>query len=168
MYDVTPITSPHETDCGATCLKMLLDYYAVTADLNDLTEGCRTGIFGCKASDIKRVGNAKGLDIKAFRMDWEELICQDRPAIIWWKHDHFCVFCGMDEKENVIVNNPDTGRYRVPITIFRFLYAGVAMFNGTPENTEAKLLPERVSDLSLVADMALVNSEIALALMEVM
>lgn len=132
MYDVTPVTSIRQTDCGATCLKMLLSYYGTEVELEQLIEECHTGLVGCSGADLKRVGNAHGLDMIAYSMDAEELIRQDRPGIVWWKRNHWCVMCGRDDQGNVVICNPARGRYRMNESIFRSFYTGVALFNGVP------------------------------------
>jgi len=134
VYDVIPVTSARETDCGPTCLKMLLSYYGQEADLQALIEECNVRVEGCSAKDVLRVGRAHGLDMVAFNMDAEELTRQDRPAIIWWMYCHFCVFCGVDEDGKVVICNPDRGRYRMSKGVFRSFYSGVSLWNGEPHD----------------------------------
>lgn len=136
MFDVLPVTSEKELDCGPTCLKMLLSYYGEDVNLEDLIEECNTRFIGCSAKDLMRVGKAHGLDMKAYQMDAEETIRQDRPSIVWWKYSHWCVCCGMDEAGNVVICNPDRGRYRMSQGIFKSFYSGVALFNGEPSDLE--------------------------------
>jgi len=130
MFDITPITSPKPTDCGATCLKMLLSYYGQDIPLGTLAKECNTRLIGCKAEDIKRVGNAHGLDIKYYRTDVDGIITSDRPAIIWWMYNHFVVFCGINNEGKIVICNPDRGRYRVSKGVFKSFYSGIALTNG--------------------------------------
>lgn len=132
-YDVTPIVSPKPTDCGATCLKMLLNYYGTDVPLDDLIKECKTSIAGASLKDVMICGRNHGLDMMAFRMDASELMKQDRPAIIWWMYNHFVIFAGMDEGK-VVICNPDKGRYRVSPGVFCSFYVGVAAFNGDPQD----------------------------------
>ena len=144
MFDIIPVTSPKEVDCGATCMKMLLKYYGEDANLVDLIIECNTRISGCTGKDLIRVGRNHGLDMKAFRMDPDELIRQDRPAIVWWKFKHWCVFCGRDDKGQVVIVNPDRGLYRMSGGLFTSFYSGVSLFNGEPED-----LPEPEEESSV-------------------
>ena len=137
MYDVTPVTSRKQVDCGPTCMKMLLSYYKQEVDLNTLIRECNTRIIGCSGKDLMRVGNAHGLDMKCFQMDAPELMRQDRPAIIWWKYCHWCVFCGLDETGQVVICNPDRGRYRMSPGNFASMYTKIALFNGEAHGLEA-------------------------------
>ena len=166
MYDVIPVTSPLQTDCGATCLKMLLSYYGIEVPLETLLKECNTRLIGCTGKDILRVARLHGLsDIKAFKMDAAELIKQDRPAIIHWKHCHWCVFCGMDDAGKVVICNPDIGRFGLDVESFCAMYSGIAIFNGdpvdVPEQTDRLTALEEavveLADLTAAHDDAIVE-----------
>lgn len=146
MFDVKPITSPRPTDCGATCLKMLLDYYGQDVPLDQLIKECHTRMAGCSGKDINVAGRLHGLDMRAYQMDAAELIRQDRPAIIWWKYNHWCVMCGMNDSGEVEVCNPDRGRFPVDAESFAAMYTGVALFNGEPEDLPPEPEPDAETD----------------------
>ena len=140
IFDVPVVTSQKPTDCGATCLKMLLEYYGIDVPLDKLIEDCHTRIIGCSGKDLLHAARENGLtDITTYRMDAEELIRQDRPAIIWWMYNHFVVFCGTDENGKVVLNNPDKGRYRVTPGVFKSFFTEISFWNGEPHD-----LPEAV------------------------
>ncbi len=140
MFDVKPVTSPKENDCGATCLKMLLAYHDIDLPLEQLVKECNTKFIGCTGLDIMRTARLHGLgDIKAYKMDAAELVEQDRPAIIHWKHAHWCVFCGKGDDGEPVICNPDRGRYRVKYGSFKIFYGGVAIFNGEPHDIDSDL-----------------------------
>lgn len=150
MYDIFPVTSDKPLDCGATCLKMLLAYYGHDVDLTTLIQECNTRIIGCTAGDLKRAGNAHGLDMHAYQMGADDLLKQDRPAIIHWKHGHWCVYCGNDENGKAVICNPDRGRYGMDKSIFATMYSSVALFNGEPAalpDVASQTLNERVYTL---------------------
>ena len=130
MFNVKPITTARPTDCGATCLAMLLDYYGKEYDLDALTRECHTTVAGCTAADVNRVGRAHGLDMKAWEMNAESALLNDRPAIIWWRYNHFVVLCGLDTDGKVVICNPDKGRYRVNRGTFASFFTKIALTNG--------------------------------------
>ena len=141
MYDVTPITTGRGFDCGPACLQMLLSYYGIEADFDELRKECDTGLSGCSMAKLKEVATAHGLeDPQAWSMDAAELIKQDRPAIVWWKFNHYVVFCGLNEKGDVVICNPSRGRYPIDQGSFAALITGVkhgqgaALFNGEPHD----------------------------------
>ncbi len=138
MYDVKPITSPISVDCGPTCLKMLLAYYDIEVSLEDLIRECNVRLFGCTAKDLKRVGNAHGMDMTVWNMDAAEVMHQDRPSIVWWNYNHFCVCCGMDDNGYVVICNPDRGRFPLDVGTFKSRYSGVTLFNGTPPEMDVE------------------------------
>ena len=141
MFDVEPITSPKQLDCGPTCLQMLLAYHGIDVPLDTLIEECGVGITGCTGADLLRVGRAHGLDMQSWSIDADELVRQDRPAICSWRYNHWVVFAGRDEDGRVAICNPDIGRVRMTEETFATLFTGidthpgqgVALTNGTPE-----------------------------------
>lgn len=141
MFNIIPVVSSHPTDCGATCLKMLLSYYDIDVELSTLIEECNTNIVGCSARDILEAGRIHGLDMKPFKIDAAEVVNQDRPSIVWWKHHHFVICCGRDADGKVVIINPDLGQYRMTFGTFESFYSGIALFNGVPadivESTDA-------------------------------
>lgn len=138
MFDVNPITSAKHFDCGPTCLQMLLAYYGHDVPLDVLTRECNTRLIGCSGSDLLRVGRAHGLDgMVAYQMDAATVLRNDRPSIILWRYNHWCVCCGTDDAGNAVICNPDLGRYRMPVGMFESLFSGVALCNGRP----ADILP---------------------------
>ena len=151
MYDIKPITSLKEHDCGATSLKMLLDYYGIDVELDTLIAECNTRLIGCTAKDLLRVGRAHGMtDMAAFKTDAKDLYVQDRPAIIWWKHCHWCVFCGMNDEGRPVICNPDRGRFSLDKNVFESFYSGIALNNGTPEDIPEPIDPDEARDEALV------------------
>lgn len=132
MYDVTPVTNPHTTDCGATCLRMLLLYHGIDVPLERIVRECNTRLIGCSAADLLRVGRAHGLGMTAYKVDADELMQLDRPAIAHWRHAHWVVFCGMDDRGYAVIADPDKGRFGIDPGTFAALYSGVALFNGDP------------------------------------
>ena len=117
---------------------MLLDYYGIEADINQLIIDCNTRLIGCTATDVMRAGKLHSLDMKAYKTDVDGILNVDRPAIIWWKKKHFCIFCGIDDEGRIVICNPDRGRYRMSKSLFRSWYSGVALFNGIPEDIEGQ------------------------------
>lgn len=149
MFNVKPIVSEKETDCGATCLKMILDYYGIEVDLDTLIKECNTRIAGCTGLDLKRVANAHGLELQGFgTKDADGILYVDRPGIIWWKYNHWCVYCGLDKGQAVIIN-PDRGLYHMPKSTFASFYTNVAFFNGEPQDIEdpSQSTEERLNNL---------------------
>lgn len=139
MFDVELTTTRHATACGPACLKMLLAYYGIEAELDALIEECGATVNGCTARDVVRVGRAHGLEeMSSWKEDPEDVFYQDRPGIIWWHYDHFVVFCGLNDAGEPVIANPMRGRFAIDRGSFRALCSGiepgtcVALCNGKP------------------------------------
>lgn len=132
MFDVPVITSEISNDCGPTCLQMLLKYYGVDVDLQQLIEECKVGIAGCTMANIAAAGRLHGLELIPMVIGEGDMVGVDRPAIIHWKYTHFCIYCGEDENGKVIIINPDRGRYRMDPDTFSAFFTDYALFNGKP------------------------------------
>lgn len=145
MYDVTPIISPKPLDCGPTCLRMLLLYYGIDVPLDTLIEECGMTVSGCTGADLLRVGRLHGLDMTAWRMDADEVLKQDRPAIVHWKSNHWVVCCGVrDEDGKAVICNPDLGRLGLTPQTFETFFTGkvdgsgqgVVIYAGEPKDID--------------------------------
>ena len=139
MFDVKLVTTRHTTACGPACLKMLLAYYGIVAELDTLIEECGVTVNGCTARDVVRVARAHGLEeMTSWKEDPEDVLRQDRPGIIWWHYDHFVVFCGLNDAGEPVIANPMRGRFAIDRGSFKALCTGIepgtciALCNGKP------------------------------------
>lgn len=133
MYDVKPTTITKGNTCGAACMVSFLDYYDVKVTLEEMIKECNVTIAGSTGKTLMQVARNHGLtEMKAFKMDAEEVAVQDRPSICWWKYNHWVICCGIDEDGKVVVCNPSRGRYGMSMALFKAFYSGVALFSGEP------------------------------------
>ena len=149
MYDVTPCISQQASDCGAASMVAFLGYYGETVTLEDMRRECNVKISGCTGLDLKRVGNAHGLDMRAWHAnDVDSVINTDRPSICHWKHNHWVICCGMNDAGKVVICNPSRGRYGVSKSLFSAFFTGTFLTNGEPEDIPAPKTPEeRIAEL---------------------
>lgn len=167
MFDVKPVTTKADICCGPTCLKMLLDYYGVEVDLDTLIKECNPRVIGSSATELCHVARAHGIDLAAYQMPSVELIRQDRPGIVWWRYNHWIVFCGKNDEGNVVICNPCSGRFSMDQESFSKLCTGledgklVALCNGMPSDLpETPTTAERVSELEdAVVELAAMSAE---------
>lgn len=141
MFDIEPVTTNHHTACGPACLKMLLAFYGIEVDLDTLISECGVRVNGCTANDLLRVGRAHGLeDFGAWSENPEDVLKQDRPAILWWTYGHFVVYAGLNDDGEPVLCNPSRGRYAIDRGTFAVKCAGqtpgtvVALCVGRPED----------------------------------
>ena len=149
MYDVKSTTSKRSTDCGACCMVSFLDFYGEEITLEQAIEECNVKISGSSAGDLSKCGKEHGLDMRVWAENWAgfkgdasedvtdaEVYDLDRPAICWWKRNHWIICCGRDETGKVIIMNPSRGRYGLRESMFKMLYSGVFITDGVPKTVE--------------------------------
>lgn len=136
MFDVKVTTNKRLPACGAACMVSFLDYYGETVTMEEAEKECKVTIAGSTAKDLRDVMNAHGLDGRIFKTDTDGVINADRPSIIWWKYNHWCICCGLDENGKVVIMNPNRGRFGLSRSTFGAFYSGVAIFNGEPADLE--------------------------------
>lgn len=136
MFDVKVTTNKRLPACGAACMVSFLDYYGETVTMEEMEKECNITLAGSSAGDLQKVMRAHGLDGRAYETDADGVIKADRPSIIWWKYNHWCICCGLDEAGNVVIMNPNRGRFGMSKELFASFYSGVALFNGEPGDLE--------------------------------
>ena len=145
MFDVKPVTSKKSSDCGAACMVSFLGYYGEEVTLDQMVRECCTKVQGSTGKDLITCGRAHGLDMKAWRTDTGDIVRNfDRPAIIWWKYNHWCIYCGLNDFGQVVICNPSRGRYAVSVSLFNAFYSGVCLTNETPPDGEG--IPDEEED----------------------
>lgn len=146
-FDVKPTASRNSTDCGAACMTSFLAYYGVEKTLEEMIKECNTTVSGCTGKDLLVAGRKYGLDMTAWKeLDSDDadapegtrvinvnILYQDRPAIVWWKYNHFVICCGVNEDGRVVLMNPSRGKYTVSKSLFKAFYSGISFCNGVPE-----------------------------------
>ena len=135
MFEMDFCSQRRETCCGPASLKMLLSYYGIDVAFDTLIEECHVCVDGCTAGDLLRVGRAHGLEgLSAWQTDAEDVLKQDRPAILYWRGNHFLVYGGLNEKDEPVLYNPGRGVYAIDRGTFAVLFSGIMLSNGTPED----------------------------------
>ena len=133
MFEIPFTSQARETACGPASLRMLLGYYGIDVPLETLLAECGVSVDGCTAGDLLRVGRTHGLaDMAAFQADAASVLRQDRPAILYWRGNHFLVYGGLNEKDEPVLYNPGLGVYPIDAGTFAVLYSGILLSNGRP------------------------------------
>lgn len=114
-------------ECGAASLAMILAYYKRFIPLEKMRIDCNVTRDGSLAKYIVKAAAKHELETKAYKMDPEQIRQrQDFPMIIHWNFNHFvvlCGFCGTD----AVINDPASGRIRVPAEVFDRSFTGIAL-----------------------------------------
>ena len=114
-------------ECGAASLAMILAYYKRFIPLEKMRIDCNVTRDGSLAKYIVKAAAKHEVETKAYKMDPEQIRQrQDFPMIIHWNFNHFVVLCGFRGKDAVI-NDPASGRIRVPAEVFDRSFTGIAL-----------------------------------------
>ena len=123
----TPVVlQMHATECGAASLGSVLAYFGLWIPLTELRERCEVSRDGSSAASVSRAARHYGLDCKGFSLQANSLGMLDMPLILFWQFSHFLVLEGFD-KDFYYVNDPATGKRRVPADEFRKNYSNIAL-----------------------------------------
>ena len=132
-------------ECGAASLTMILRYHGEQVSLEQMRAETDVTRNGCAAGNLVRAAQARGFECGGFRKTAEELRELDPPCIIWWGANHFVVFEGI-HKNTCYINDPDTGRRKLPFEEFEQYYAGVVLtFSPAEERVQRQVSPAVVS-----------------------
>lgn len=87
-----------DSDCGATCLSMILDYYG--KDLSTYEVRRRIEAFGPAQSSksILQAARSLGMDCRLMASDLDGLEGIDSPTILHWNFNHFVVLIRVDRR----------------------------------------------------------------------
>ena len=123
----TPLMLQHEeTECGATCLGIVLAFFGRWVHLEELREACAVNRDGCDAADISRAARRYGLVPRGWRKEPEQLRDMQMPLIIFWEFNHFLVLEGM-RGQSFLVNDPANGHRTIDTEEFDRGFTGVAL-----------------------------------------
>ena len=124
---VPVILQMEAVECGAASLTMILAYYKKYIPLEKMRIECNVTRDGSSAKYIVKAAMHNGLEAKAYKMDPEQIRQrQDFPMIIHWNFNHFVVLCGF-RGTDAVINDPASGRIRVPAEVFDRSFTGIAL-----------------------------------------
>lgn len=122
MLKVFPyIKQSSKSNCGATCLLMLLECYGASGVLSKLTEICNTDDHGASVYDIENAGNLVGFETIAVKLNFDRLLTAPFPLIVHFAGNHFVVLCEI-VNDLVYVADPVIGLITYPKHIFKKLW----------------------------------------------
>lgn len=95
------------TDCGSTCLRMILKWYGKDYNGRYIREITNTDRIGVSLSGLSRGASMLGLKTFAVKITTSKLISEAQlPAILHWNQDHFVVL--YEIKSKLLNNNHKT------------------------------------------------------------
>jgi|SRR3989344_6745149 len=132
MIKLKAFKQKNPSTCGATCLKIVLDYYGIRKSEKEIARLAHTTRkYGTKGENIVKVGKLFGFKgfIKEFAeiKDIKKYINKNIPVITNWFsgwEGHFSVVYNIDEK-NIYFQDPETAEsVKMSIHIFKKIWFG--------------------------------------------
>ncbi|MBQ7678412.1 MAG: NHLP family bacteriocin export ABC transporter peptidase/permease/ATPase, partial [Butyrivibrio sp.] len=115
-------------ECGSVSLAMVLGYYGkwiAPGVVRAATGPCRDG---GNAENIAKAARSYGLHADVEQISTEEFYAKATfPCIVHWEYNHFLVIRGV-RGNNVYINDPKKGDYKVPKETFAGKFTGIVVF----------------------------------------
>jgi len=115
-----------QTDCGAACLTMILNFHGHATTMAELKKQIQAGRDGLTARSLAEAARGFGFRVKAYSARLEDLKWVTLPAIIHWGLDHFVVLEKWRDNRATIVD-PSRGRYQPTQEEFSEQFTGVTL-----------------------------------------
>lgn len=100
-----------QTDCGATCVKIILDYYNFKISTSYIKEVCFTNIQGTNILDVSNALRHFNFEVKTYKIDETSLVSHGiLPAILLFGENHYVVLYKITKK-GFYISDPEFGKY---------------------------------------------------------
>jgi len=111
-------------DCGAACLKMVLDARGIEQSLPDLTRELSLTPAGVSMFELRLAAARLGVRGRSWSLGTGDLGHAPLPAIALIKGGHFVVIRRFVVREVLEVDDPALGRLQWPVRSFRRVWSG--------------------------------------------
>ena len=114
------------TECGPTCLAMVLGYHGKTMSREELRDVLTTGRDGSSARDLLNAARFLGLRGRGVKVELSGLKHLPCASILHWEFNHFVVFEALSA-DGVDIVDPNHGRRHVSMEEMNRAFTGVAL-----------------------------------------
>lgn len=99
--DFPHITQPDTMECGATCLRMIAQYYGKKYSAETMQRICRVSREGISMLSLSEAAEELGFRSVCGRISLERVVEQRPfPCILYWNQEHFVVLYDVKKKRN--------------------------------------------------------------------
>ena len=137
------------TDCGATCLAMVSQYWGQRYTLPQLREICHVGRSGATLAHLAKAAESLGYQARPLRVSWNHMKGVRSPWIAHWDGEHYVVVYPSVMKWGrsiVRIADPASGRQQLSETEFLRHWTGFGLLlEPTPQFYQQK--PEKAQSL---------------------
>ncbi len=106
-----------ETDCGVTCIKIILDYYNLDIPLSLIKEKCFTDLQGANILEISNTLKYFNFETVVVKASIEQLKESPLPAILLFENNHYVVLYKITKK-GFYISDPEFGKYILDNKLF--------------------------------------------------
>ncbi len=133
------------TECGATCLTMILRYYGHKVRISECRDRIGVGRDGISVGSIVKAARTYGLQVKAYSAILSRFHELPLPVIVYWGFNHF-VIVECWSAHYITIIDPAFGRRMIPISEFSQHFTGIVI-TFTPDSHFQRCATSRSSRL---------------------
>lgn len=123
------------TDCGPTCLGMVLAFYGREVRVDEIRVSMGCGRDGTSAFAIVEAARLYGLNARGVKIELKDFARLSRPSVLHWGFDHFVVFDRIWE-EGIVIVDPAHGQRKLTYDEVSRYFTGVAVIFDKREDFE--------------------------------
>jgi HlyB family type I secretion system ABC transporter len=120
------IQQQSSSDCGATCLAMVSQYWGKRFSLNTLRELAQTDRMGATLKGLETAAASLGYDVLSVRASLSKLELQTNPWIAHWQGLHYVVVWQI-KGDRVLISDPAIGKRQLTLLEFEASWTGYAL-----------------------------------------
>lgn len=120
------IQQQSSSDCGATCLAMISQYWGKRFSINSLRNLSGVGRTGATLKGLAKAAESLGYQSRPVRASLNRLVAQPHPWIAHWQGDHYIVVYQV-KRQQVLVADPALGKRCLPRSEFLAGWTGYAL-----------------------------------------
>jgi ATP-binding cassette subfamily B protein len=127
------IEQQSSSDCGATCLAMISQYWGKRFGINFLRELIGTGLSGASLKNLAKAAESLGYHARPVRASLSRIAEQKNPWIAHWQGDHYVVVYQV-KGDRILVADPAQGKSQLSRQEFLQGWTGYALLLDPTEN----------------------------------